>query len=228
MRYPLDDFTISQGFGPNHQAIDMAAPAGTPVFAPVNGTVIGMGLDPNYLGGLYLIIREDGPDKFEHYTGHHSSLLVMRGSHVNEGDRIALVGQTGPTSGPNKPTGPHVHYQIRRANAGELLNPQDVFKAREDNYMGKTAEQWAKDAEYATGVANERARLLKIAQQERDTATDIAEARDKFLRQVAKALGKDYKTIDSKEIAEMVGLIWAGSDGKLAEAKNLAKKIGEL
>lgn len=124
MRYPLDSFTISQGFHPGHQAIDLAAWQGTPVLSPMAGTVIKVGSDPKYVGGRYVIVRESYKEKLEHYTGHHSKVIVRVGDRVKEGQKIAEVGMTGTA------TGPHVHYQIRKYNYGELLNPLNVYKAR--------------------------------------------------------------------------------------------------
>ncbi len=121
MRYPLDNFTISQGFHAGHQAIDLTSPMGTPVKSPVTGTVIGRGDNPSYIGGLYLIVREDSPNRYEYYMGHHSVNHVGVGARVTEGQHIANVGMTGTA------TGPHVHFQIRRFGGGELLNPITVY-----------------------------------------------------------------------------------------------------
>lgn len=105
MRYPLDNFYISQGYHTGHQALDLAAPENTHVKSPVSGTVVSVGLDPKYIGGLYVIVR--AADGYEHYMGHHNKIHVSVGAKVKEGQHIADVGMTG------KATGPHVHYQVR-------------------------------------------------------------------------------------------------------------------
>ena len=125
MRLPLDKYTLTQGFHQAHQAWDLAAPTGTAVKSPVTGTVIGVGTNPSYIGGLYIIVREDHSDKWEYYTGHHSAIHVRVGQRVSEGQHIANIGQTGQA------TGPHTHFQIRRFNGGALMNPADVIKARQ-------------------------------------------------------------------------------------------------
>lgn len=123
MRYPLDNFTVSQGYHAGHQAIDLTSPMGTPVKSPVTGTVIARGDNPSYIGGLYLIVREDSPNRYEYYMGHHSVNHVGVGARVTEGQHIANVGMTGTA------TGPHVHFQIRKFNSGALMNPVEVYNA---------------------------------------------------------------------------------------------------
>lgn len=149
MRYPLANYRITTPYGGAHLALDLAAPESTAVMAAVTGLVIDIGTDPNYIGGMYVIIREDHGDGLEYYTGHHSQVLVKEGQRVSEGETIALVGHTGPTSGPFKVTGPHVHFQIRRRNHGQLVNPADVLSWRTPpapkavvqaaGFVGKTA-----------------------------------------------------------------------------------------
>lgn len=122
MRYPLDSFRVTQRFMENgHWGIDLAQPTGTPVKSPVNGTVISVDTNPDYIGGLYVIVRQDEAPHYEHYTGHHSTIAVSVGQRVGEGQIIAHVGATG------KATGPHVHYQIRHKNAGALINPESLL-----------------------------------------------------------------------------------------------------
>lgn len=121
MRYPLDNFTVTQGYSSAHTGIDLAQPSGTPVKSPVTGTVIAVGTNPSYIGGRYVIVKEDGGNGYEYYTGHHNSTYVSVGQRVAEGQVIATVGATGQA------TGPHVHFQIRQSGGGALLNPTTVF-----------------------------------------------------------------------------------------------------
>lgn len=129
MRWPLDNFWVSTPYQPSHQGIDMAAPKGQPIFAPMTGTVKSVGTDTNYLGGLYVIIREDASEHYEHYMGHNSMNRVSVGQRVTEGQHIADVGATG-----TQVTGPHVHYQIRNS-AGTLVDPTPIYNARKGGSM---------------------------------------------------------------------------------------------
>lgn len=127
MRYPLDSVTITQGYRANpntrgygafgHPGVDLRASVGTSVKSEVIGTVKAVGTNPKYIGGLYVIIRQADKPNYEFYTGHLSKILVKVGQTVKEGQEIAKSGMTGSA------TAPHVHYQVRKANAGELVDP---------------------------------------------------------------------------------------------------------
>ena len=84
MRWPLESYEITQGYSKEHQAFDLAAPSGTPVYSPVDGKVIEVGTVKKYIGGLYVIVREDHPDGWEYYTGHHSELKAKIGQKVQQ------------------------------------------------------------------------------------------------------------------------------------------------
>ncbi len=136
MIFPLDKYVVTQGFypvaidgHPFHGGLDLAAPKGTPIKSPVTGTVISVGTNPKYLGGLYVIVREDDPEGLEYYMGHQSQTEVVKGQRVSEGQEVGKVGATGNA------TGPHVHFQIREKNAGALQDPNEVLKRKGGNDM---------------------------------------------------------------------------------------------
>jgi len=94
-----------------HEGLDVSAPMGTPIEAPANGTVIQADWEPGY-GNTVVIDHGFGiVTKF----AHASRLLVRVGAKVRRGDRIALVGNTGLS------TGPHLHYEVH-VN-GRPVNP---------------------------------------------------------------------------------------------------------
>ena len=85
-----------------HEGLDVSAPMGTPIEAPANGTIVQSGWEAGY-GNTITIDHGYGiVTKF----AHASRLLVRVGQHVDRGDRIALVGNTGLS------TGPHLHYEV--------------------------------------------------------------------------------------------------------------------
>jgi len=94
-----------------HQGIDIAAPIGTPIYAPADGVVVFGGSKLGY--GNFLIIAH-GYGVITRY-GHNSRLFVKAGQRVRRGDQIAAVGDTG------RSTGPHLHYEIW-VN-GRVVNP---------------------------------------------------------------------------------------------------------
>ena len=102
-----DGYQITSNFemrwGTMHFGVDMAAPEGTPIYAPHAGTVILSG--PN--GGYGLAIEIDHGDGIIIIYGHCSSLFVTKGQQVQAGQLIAYVGNTGFS------TGAHLHFEVR-------------------------------------------------------------------------------------------------------------------
>ncbi len=98
---------ISSGYGYRggefHQAIDIAAPYGSAIYASDSGKVTYAGWESGY-GKLIIINHGNG---FVTYYGHCSSINVSVGQAVNRGSRIGSVGMTGDA------TGPHVHFEVR-------------------------------------------------------------------------------------------------------------------
>lgn len=85
-----------------HEGIDVSAPMGAPIEAPAAGRVISVGWQAGY-GNTVSIDHGYGiVTRF----AHASKLLVRVGQHVQRGQRIALVGNTGLA------TGPHLHYEV--------------------------------------------------------------------------------------------------------------------
>lgn len=92
----------TKGASTYHKGVDWAVPTGTPVYASCGGTVAKAGWGSGY-GYVVYINHEDGRQT---RYGHLSKVLVKAGQTVKQGERIALSGNTGITSGP------HVHFEI--------------------------------------------------------------------------------------------------------------------
>lgn len=87
-------------------AVDLAAPTGTPILASAAGDVIiakNSGWNGGY--GKYIVIQH--PNGTQTLYAHLSGFEVGVGWHVIQGQVIGYVGNTG------KSTGPHVHFEIR-------------------------------------------------------------------------------------------------------------------
>ena len=118
---PISGGRLSSGFGgrkapmkgasTNHMGIDWATPVGTAVMASSGGVVTKAGWGSGY-GYVVYIRHEDGK---ETRYGHLSKILVSSGQKVSQGQKIALSGNTG------RSTGPHLHFEIR-VNGG-AVNP---------------------------------------------------------------------------------------------------------
>jgi murein DD-endopeptidase MepM/ murein hydrolase activator NlpD len=119
-----DSFRWTSGFGPRwgrmHEGVDMAAPVGTPIYAPADGVVIFAGWQSGY-GRLIKIQHEFG---IETRYGHLNAIRVEVGQRVSRGERIGDMGNSG------RSTGPHLHYEIRVG--GEPLNPMIYIGAGDD------------------------------------------------------------------------------------------------
>ena len=107
-------------WGRMHKGIDIPAPAGTPIHAANDGTVIKAvkTYTPGYSYGMYVII-DHGGQKSTLY-GHCSAVLVNVGDKVKRGDTIALVGNTGNSYGN------HCHFEVRIN--GTATNPLNYVK----------------------------------------------------------------------------------------------------
>lgn len=98
-----------------HAGVDIAAVIGEKVRAPADGEVTFAG-NFETLGNSIVINHANGI--LTRY-GHTSKLLVRKGQKVRRGQVIALVGNTGHS------TGPHLHYEVWLHN--EPVNPTDFF-----------------------------------------------------------------------------------------------------
>jgi murein DD-endopeptidase MepM/ murein hydrolase activator NlpD len=86
-----------------HQGYDISCREGTPIMATADGVVI-FASRKGLLGNT--IIVDHGHGMITRY-GHCQKFLKKRGEKVKRWEPIALVGNTG------RSTGPHVHYEVR-------------------------------------------------------------------------------------------------------------------
>lgn len=98
-----------------HKGLDIAGREGTPIIAPADGVVRFSG-HKRFLGNAVRIKHGYG---IETIYGHNSELLVSAGEKVKRGQKIALMGSTG------RSTGPHLHYQVMLN--GKPVNPANYI-----------------------------------------------------------------------------------------------------
>jgi murein DD-endopeptidase len=94
-----------------HKGVDFGMPVGTPVYSTGDGVVTRVKNHP--YAGKYIEIRHEG--RYLTRYMHLSRITVKRGEKVKRGERIALSGNTG------RSTGPHLHYEIHIK--GRAVNP---------------------------------------------------------------------------------------------------------
>lgn len=132
--WPCAGGYVSSKFGPRkapkkgastyHNGIDIAAAAGTAILAAKPGKVIFSGF--NSARGNYLKV-DHGGGVVTLYQ-HCSKRLASVGAKVNAGQKIALVGSTGIS------TGPHLHFEVQIN--GTCKNPLNYVSPGNTRYTG--------------------------------------------------------------------------------------------
>ena len=105
----VDPFEHSHAF---HAGLDFAARTGTPIASAAGGVVAFAGFRRDY---GWVVEIDHGNGLTTRYA-HASELLVGPGQVVTPGERIAMVGSTG------RSTGPHLHFEVLRA--GDHVDPK--------------------------------------------------------------------------------------------------------
>lgn len=98
-----------------HTGLDIAAPVGTPIYAAADGTVE----CAKFSGGYGNVVKLSHGNGVETYYAHCSKLLVKNGQKIKAGDKIALMGSTGHS------TGSHLHFEVRINDTP--VNPQNYI-----------------------------------------------------------------------------------------------------
>jgi len=137
LRFPtLKQYRISSNFNPRrmnpvtgriapHRGVDFAVPIGTPVLAVGDGEVVVV--NSGGAAGNYVAIRH-GRQYMTRYM-HLRKALVKPGQKIKRGDRIALSGNTG------RSTGPHLHFEVWINNIA--VNPLTAKLPRSEGLSGK-------------------------------------------------------------------------------------------
>jgi murein DD-endopeptidase MepM/ murein hydrolase activator NlpD len=124
-----DTFSESRSEGRIHDAIDIAAPLGTPVLAAADGTIVK--LFHSERGGT-TIYQLSADNKFVYYYAHLDRYAegLTEGHLAKQGETIAYVGDTGNAGAGNY----HLHFSIalisdpKRYWEGVNINPYPLLK----------------------------------------------------------------------------------------------------
>jgi murein DD-endopeptidase MepM/ murein hydrolase activator NlpD len=110
-----DNWSEPRGDGNRvHHAIDIMAPAGTPVLATADGKIEKLFL--SRLGGNTIYERSaDGGIVYYYAHLDRYAPALVEGQPVKAGQAIAVVGSTGDAD----PSAPHLHFEIHRMAPGE-------------------------------------------------------------------------------------------------------------
>lgn len=137
LRMPIDGVlasslrdTFSEGRpGHLHEAIDILAPRGTPVYAVDDGPLVK--LFTSAPGGL-TVYQFDPNGQLAYYYAHldRYALGLKEGNALRRGDLLGYVGSTGNAS----PDAPHLHFAVFRLGAekqwwkGTPVNPFEALR----------------------------------------------------------------------------------------------------
>jgi len=117
----ISPFTGKEQF---HPGVDIAGAEKTPILAPAKGTVAFVGKE----GALGMTVRIKHDSVYETTYGHLHSASVKKGQHVNRGEVIGHMGNSG------RSTGHHLHYEIEKN--GKNVNPfQHMMDWKNDNLV---------------------------------------------------------------------------------------------
>lgn len=117
----VDSWGSARSGGRRHKGVDMMAPTGAPVLAPVAGTIR---TSDSALGGIGFYLVDDYGTT---YFGGHLAQRFVEGGRVEAGTQIGTVGSTGNASTP------HLHFEVMLVDHGSV-NPYP-FTA---NWCGRT------------------------------------------------------------------------------------------
>ena len=125
---------LSQGFGSAsgqfgytfHNGLDIAAKAGTPVYAAAAGKVTKVSSSGPYGNHVQVEHNLDG-EKWTTVYAHMHRVDVKQGQSVRQGEQIGQIGNTGNSSGP------HLHFEVHKgkyafssSSAGNAVDPMKV------------------------------------------------------------------------------------------------------
>jgi len=126
-----DTFNQARGTERKHEALDILAPRGTPVFAVADGKI--EKLFTSKPGGL-TVYQYDVLEKYSYYYAHLDRYApnLKEGQSIRRGEMIGYVG----TSGNADPATPHLHFAIFELDAkknwweGTPVNPYPLLTAQ--------------------------------------------------------------------------------------------------
>jgi murein DD-endopeptidase MepM/ murein hydrolase activator NlpD/Zn-dependent protease with chaperone function len=110
---------FKEGKKTDHHGIDVAAPTGTPIYAPADGVIIEATDIYNGMPAYGTVVMIQTSDDLVTFLSHLDSYVVEKGERVTKGQKIALVGNSG------KSTAPHVHIETRLN--GKRVDPMTVW-----------------------------------------------------------------------------------------------------
>ncbi len=145
LQYPVENVLITQYFGntpfasknpqvyngSGHNGVDFSVRIGSPILSAGAGTVIGTGNTDSACSGVsygkWILIRH--MNGLTTLYAHLSVIQVVEGQNVTSGQKIALSGNTGYS------TGPHLHFTVYASDAVHVSGPTEYKSKVCGTYM---------------------------------------------------------------------------------------------
>jgi murein DD-endopeptidase MepM/ murein hydrolase activator NlpD len=147
MRKPVKGARFTSGFGYRrhpilgtrrmHTGADWAAPRGTPILAPGDGTVTFVGRKGGYGNHLRLKHGNGYQTTFSHL--HKFAEGIRKGVKVQQGQVIGYIGSTG------RSTGPHLHYEV--LVNGKFTDPMKIATGSSRQLQGRFLAEFKREKE---------------------------------------------------------------------------------
>ncbi len=126
LAFPVKGGVLTSPFGYRwgrlHKGLDIAAPIGKSVLACADGRVIFTGSRKKFRRYGNTVLVDHGRGVYTYYA-HLNDITVKKNQNVRKGQKIAMVGNTG------RSTGPHLHLEVRVTN--KMYNPLAYFAPKD-------------------------------------------------------------------------------------------------
>lgn len=152
MRKPVKGARFTSGFGYRrhpilgtrrmHTGTDWAAPRGTPILAPGDGTVVFVGRKGGY--GNHVRIKHGNGYKTTFSHLHRFSENIRSGVKVKQGQVIGYIGSTG------RSTGPHLHYEVLVND--KFTDPMKVATGSSRQLQGRLLAEFKNEKQRIDGL----------------------------------------------------------------------------
>lgn len=134
----------------HHSGVDMPAPMGSPVLAPIDMKITSVGNAGGYGNSISAVDSSGYTYRFAHLSGYN----VKAGDKVSSGQLIGKVGSTGTS------TGPHLHMEAMNQN-GQFVDPVQYFGLTSDSSPIKSKAEKKAEADKIEQRKQEAQKLSK-------------------------------------------------------------------
>ena len=137
-----------------HTGVDWANAPGTPILAAGNGVIIKAGGEQGYGRRIEIQHANGYVTTYSHLSGFARG--IVEGAHVNQGQVIGYLGQSGMA------TGPHLHYEV--IVNGRFVDPMAIKLARTREFDGKMLAAFKRERDRIDQLMGQAPNATPVAQ----------------------------------------------------------------